>query len=104
MRGMYMIALLVSIGGLGVLDFRYKLVYFRDKARAIKVITIMVALFVAWDVAGVLLDIFFIGENSLLVGIHIGEIPLEELFFLVLLNYNALIVYTLINLRGKAIS
>jgi lycopene cyclase domain-containing protein len=97
-----MVALLISITGLATIDFRYKLVYFKDRARTIKVMSIMVGLFIAWDIAGVLLDIFFIGQNSLLLGVKIGEIPLEELFFLILLNYNALIVYTYVRHRQEA--
>ena len=52
-----------------------------------------VAFFLTWDYAGISLGIFFRGETSLLSGYLVSaELPLEEIFFLILLSYNALLL------------
>lgn len=93
MRGAYLIALLVSITGLLVLDRRYKIAFFRDKKRTWRVMLVAVTLFVVWDIAGIVLNIFFIGNTKLLTGVRVGEFPLEEIGFLFLLNYTSLMLY-----------
>jgi lycopene cyclase domain-containing protein len=91
MHGAYLFFLLLSICCLALIDRRYKLVCFNNKHLAAKVLGISILVFVVWDIAGILLNIFFIGKNSLLLGVHLGNFPVEELFFLVLLNYTALL-------------
>ncbi|NBQ97190.1 MAG: lycopene cyclase domain-containing protein [Microbacteriaceae bacterium] len=50
--------------------------------------------FLLWDGAGIALGIFFRGETSHLTGILVApELPLEELFFLFLLNYTTLTIF-----------
>ena len=57
-------------------------------------IAIAVVLFLLWDLAGIALGIFFRGDAPHLSGLLLApELPLEELFFLILLSYNALLVY-----------
>ena len=91
----YLAALLFSIFCLGLIDYRYKLAYFKDKSRTIKLLLITVGVFVVWDFLGIGLDIFFHGDSNFdLPFVLLPEFPLEELFFLVLLNYSTLIVYT----------
>jgi len=47
-----------------------------------------------WDLIGIALGIFFRGDTANLSGLLLApELPLEELFFLILLSYNALLVY-----------
>lgn len=101
MTGGYLLALLISISGLAIIDYRYKLAFFKERERTIKIIAIAIAIFVVWDLAGIVADIFFIGSSPLLLGLQLGEFPLEELFFLMLLNYSSLIVYLFIK-RQKA--
>lgn len=93
MSGLYALFLLVSIAGLGVLDWRYKLALFYKTKQSLAILGITQLVFILWDIAGVLLGIFRIGENDLLLGIRIGEFPVEELLFLVLLNYTSLVAY-----------
>ena len=53
-----------------------------------------VALFLVWDLVGIALGIFFRGDAPHLSGLLLApELPLEELFFLILLSYNALLAY-----------
>lgn len=96
MSGMYIIALLVSIAGLGIIDYKLRLAYFYNARLTLQVLIVSVLVFVVWDVLGIRMNIFFIGSEKYLLGLRIGEFPLEEIFFLVLLNYCTLITYIFI--------
>ncbi len=94
--GLYLGALLVSIAGLVVLDLRLRLFLFAAPARAAAVLAAGVVGFLAWDAAGVGLGIFFEGPSGLLVGIDLApEVPLEVLFFLILLCLTAMHAFLL---------
>ena len=94
MSVLYLAALLVSIAGLLVLDARYRLFVFAAPLRALVVLTVGVAGFLLWDLAGIALGIFFEGDHALLVGVDLArDLPLEELFFLVLLCLTAMESY-----------
>lgn len=90
----YLLALLVSLGGLGWLDYRYKLVLCRHRAAGLKTIAVGVAFFLAWDIAGIGFNVFYKGDSPYLVGLHVlPEVPIEEVFFLTLLCYQTLILW-----------
>jgi lycopene cyclase domain-containing protein len=90
----YLGALLVSIAGLGFLDARYRVAVFAQPRRALATIGIAVIVFLAWDLAGVGLGIFFRGEAEYMTGVQLApEVPLEELFFLILLTYQTLLLW-----------
>lgn len=94
MNLLYLAALLVSIGGMVMLDLRFKLFFAAAPRRAAVVLVVGLALFLAWDVAGIGLGIFFRGNPELLTGILLApELPLEELFFLTLLCYFTMNLY-----------
>ena len=96
MTGLYLAALLVSIAGLVTLDLRLKLFLGAAPVRAAVVLTIGVVGFLAWDAAGVGLGIFFEGRSGLLTGIDLApQIPLEELFLLLLLCLSAMEAFVL---------
>jgi lycopene cyclase domain-containing protein len=96
---LYLAALLVSIAGMIVLDVRFKLFFAASGVRAAIVLVVGVAFFLAWDIAGITLGIFFRGNPDLLTGVLLApELPLEELFFLVLLCYTTMNAYSF--LRG----
>ena len=96
MTGLYLAALLVSIAGLVTLDLRLKLFLGAAPVRAAVVLVVGVVAFLAWDAAGVGLGIFFEGTSRLLIGIDLApQIPLEELFFLILLCLSAMEAFTL---------
>lgn len=99
MPGLYALFLLCSIAGLGILDYRFKLAVFYKPKQALSILAVAIGVFIIWDIAGIMTNIFRIGENNLLIGLHIGEFPVEELLFLVLLNYTSLVVYCLIRRR-----
>jgi hypothetical protein len=66
MPGLYLAGLVVSIGGIAVLDARYRLFFWRAPLRAAVVMFVGLVFFMVWDVAGVHLGIFFIGTTPLL--------------------------------------
>lgn len=93
MHGIYLGVLLLSLTGLGTLDYRLKLVWWQNWRRALHTITAGLAFFIVWDVAGIKLSIFLPGRSTYLTGIHFGSLPLEELFFLLLFIYAILLAW-----------
>lgn len=96
MRGVYAIALILSFTGLMLIDKSYKLAFFNKPKQTLKILLITLVMFIVWDVAGILSNVFFIGSNTVLLGIRVGQFPVEEIFFLMLLNYTSLTGYLLI--------
>ena len=91
---LYLVALLISITGMLVLDRRFTLFFWAAPLRAGLVLAVGVAFFLVWDVAGITTGVFFRGNPELLTGILLApELPLEELFFLVLLCLTTMNVY-----------
>ncbi|NTV39707.1 MAG: lycopene cyclase domain-containing protein [Demequinaceae bacterium] len=98
--GAYLAALLVSLAGLGLLDRQHRIALFADARRTLATVGIGVAVFLAWDLAGVGLGIFFRGDSAYLTGVQIAhEVPLEELFFLTLLVYQTLLLWLALSRR-----
>jgi lycopene cyclase domain-containing protein len=91
---LYLIALVASIAGIALLDHKHKLVFWADAKASALAIGIGVGVFLVWDIIGIALGIFFRGNAPHLSGLLMGpELPVEELFFLILLCYNTLLVY-----------
>jgi lycopene cyclase domain-containing protein len=90
----YLGALLVALGGLATLDRRHGLVFWADARRAAICVGAGVVFFLLWDVAGLALGIFARGESPHMTGLLLApELPVEEVFFLTLLSYNALLAW-----------
>ncbi len=90
----YAAALLVSIGGMAVLDHRFRLFFFADARRAAVVLVAGVAFLTVWDLVGVGLGIFFRGSTPFMTGLLLApEFPVEELGFLTLLCYLTMNLY-----------
>ena len=90
----YLGALLVALGGLATLDRRYRLAFWADTRRAAVCVGAGVVLFLLWDGAGLALGIFARGGSPHMTGVLIApELPVEEVFFLALLSYNALLAW-----------
>ena len=101
MSFLYLAALLVSIAGLATIDFRFKLAIAKSK-RYLCLILIPLVFFLTWDLAGISAGIFFRGDASHLTGILLStELPLEEIFFLILLSYSALLLLKAFIRLGK---
>jgi lycopene cyclase domain-containing protein len=101
-NGLYAAGLLVGIAGMVVLDARLRLFLFAAPLRALLVLVVGVAGFLLWDAAGVALGIFFEGAPHLLVGIDLApQIPLEEVFFLILLCLTAMDAFVIAQRLGS---
>lgn len=89
----YITALILSLAGLALADYRYKLAYFSAPRRTLKTISAVVGLFIIWDLLGIGLGIFYEGTSRYLLGVNLlPEFPIEELFFLTLLIYTTLLL------------
>ncbi|MBN0039311.1 lycopene cyclase domain-containing protein [Cellulosimicrobium cellulans] len=90
----YLGALVVALGGLAVLDRRFRLAFWADRRRAALTVGLGVVGFLLWDVAGLALGIFARGESPWMTGLLLApDLPVEEAVFLTLLCYNALLVW-----------
>lgn len=91
---LYLAALAVSLTGMIMLDRRFRLFFWRDARRAAIVLVAGLVFFLAWDLSGIGLGIFFRGETSFMTGLVLApELPVEELLFLALLCYLAMNVF-----------
>jgi lycopene cyclase domain-containing protein len=91
---LYLIALLIALTGMVLLDRRFRLFFWAAPRRAALVMLVGIAFFVAWDLAGIGLGIFFRGETEFMTGLQVApELPVEELFFLALLSYLTMNAY-----------
>lgn len=98
----YLACLLVSIAGLVAIDFRNRLALPTAPLATIFTVLIALGFFLAWDVVGIANGIFFRGDSPNLSGLLIApELPIEEVFFLILLSYNTLIFYALIERKKQ---
>lgn len=90
----YLLILVLSLSGLGLADWRYKLVVFDNPRAALMSITLLSGFFLCWDVVGLWLDTFSTNQ-AYVSGLYIvsPNLPIEEILFLVLLNYVTLICY-----------
>ncbi|MFB8227427.1 lycopene cyclase domain-containing protein [Cellulosimicrobium sp. NPDC055967] len=90
----YLGALAVSLGGLAVLDRRFRLAFWADPRRAALTVGLGVVGFLLWDAAGLVLGIFARGESPWMTGLLLApDLPVEEAVFLTLLCYTALLVW-----------
>jgi len=81
-----------------MIDHRFKLAFWIDKKRTLMTISIAVIVFIFWDYIGIALGVFRMGDSAFMSSIQLfSEFPIEEIFFLVLLTYTAL----LLNLGAK---
>ena len=94
----YLSGLLFSIIGLGLLDWRFRIAFTVNKKAALAATLLPMIFFLIWDITGIALGIFFRGDTSHLTGWLVApEIPIEEIFFLFLLNYSALTLFSVIS-------
>lgn len=93
-RWYYLVFLLVSISGLAICDWRYRLAFWYDKRRSLLVMLCALFFFVCWDIAGIRAGVFFHGGSAYTLPVRLyHEFPIEEIGFLILLAYTTLLVY-----------
>jgi len=97
MSVLYLVSLLVAIVGTGLLDWRHRLAIFgRAAGRTVAIVAAAVVFFLAWDWVGISEGVFFRGSGPWMTGVLLApELPIEEVFFLVLLSYSTLVAYLL---------
>jgi lycopene cyclase domain-containing protein len=92
--GLYLVAILVSAGGIAALDARFRLAAWKTPLRTLAAVAIGTTFFLLWDAVGIATGVFLKGDSSLFTGIDLApELPLEELFFLAFLCYLGLVVW-----------
>lgn len=93
MQYLYLICLLVSLAGLAVLDWRYKLAFWYERKRTLKVLGAASLIFILWDTLGIALGIFLHGNGPYALPLRLApQFPPEELLFIALLCYTTLLV------------
>ena len=91
----YLAALLLSLGCMLLLDWRFRLFFWRDAVSAAVVTAVGLVFFLIWDVAGIANGIFFRGDGMIATGLVLApELPLEEPIFLLFLVECTMIIYT----------
>ena len=97
MIGLYLAAILLSMLGIGLIDYRHKIALFGGFARrTLGVVGAGVLFFLVWDVFGIAFGVFFRGSSGAYLGIEVlPELPLEEVFFLTFLCYLTVIAWRL---------
>lgn len=97
MRAAYLVALLLSGGGLTLVDRRWHLLFWRDARRAAVVVGAGVAVLLVADLVGIALGLFFRAPTRVMTGLLLApELPVEEPVFLAFLCY-----LTLLLVRGS---
>lgn len=88
-------ALLLFSGCMLLLDWRFRLFFWRDAFSAVIVTIVGLVFFLAWDAAGIAGGIFFRGEAAIATGIVLApELPIEEPVFLLFLVLCTMVIYT----------
>lgn len=91
----YLVALFVFLGCMLLLDWRFRLFFWRDPLSATVVTVVGVAFFLLWDIAGIAGGIFFRGEAAIATGVLLApELPIEEPVFLLFLVVCTMVLYT----------
>ena len=97
---LYLLGLLIALTGMVMVDRRFRLFFWRAPVRAGIVLVVGVLFFLAWDLSGIGLGIFFRGETSFMTGLVLApELPVEELFFLTLLCYLTMNLFGFLSTR-----
>ena len=98
----YGLGLLGAIFCMGLIDYKNKYAFFGDRARTIRTLVPIIFLFIVWDIAGIVLRIFSDGDGKFRSGLQLGpHFPVEEILFLFLLNYTALIIWLALKKRAQ---
>lgn len=95
MGALYLGALLLALGCMLLLDWRFRLFFWGDGVSAMIVTVAGLAFFLAWDVAGIAGGIFFRGDAAIATGLLLApELPIEEPVFLLFLVVCTMVIYT----------
>lgn len=94
MPGLYLLAILVSAGGIVAIDARWRLAAWTAPGRTALAVAIGTAFFLIWDAVGIATGVFVKGDSTALLGIDLApELPIEEPFFLAFLCYLGIVAW-----------
>ena len=94
MEWSYLAGIFVGIAGMAIIDWRYKLAFWRNPRRTAATVFTALGIFLLWDFFGIVLGIFRHGGSPYSLPFKLApEFPVEELFFLFLLCYCTLVIY-----------
>jgi lycopene cyclase domain-containing protein len=101
MSWLYLGSLVLSVCGLGLLDYRHRLAIFDGQVlRTLITVAVGVVFFLGWDLVGIAHGVFFRGAGPYMTGVVIApELPIEEVLFLTLLSYVLLLSYLAVSKR-----
>lgn len=95
MGGVYVACLVVSIASMVLIDWRWRLAFWTAPWLAGVSIGVGVGVMLVWDVAGIALDVFYVGSGQIATGIMLApQLPIEEPVFLTFLCYLTLLLVT----------
>ncbi|KHK98722.1 C50 carotenoid epsilon cyclase [Microbacterium mangrovi] len=91
----YLLCLVLAMGGMLLIDRRFRLFFWRDAAAAALVTAAGTGFLLLWDAAGIATGIFRHGSAAISTGILLAPaLPLEEPVFLVFLVQTTMVLYT----------
>ncbi|MBG6084600.1 lycopene cyclase domain-containing protein [Zhihengliuella flava] len=91
----YLLILVALIGCMALLDARFRLVIWDRPLRGVLALALGTAFFLLWDLQAIHHGIFLHRASPLMTGVMLSDqLPLEELFFLIFLCYQTLILFT----------
>lgn len=92
----YLGALLGSMLGMGIVDWRWRVALFHDARRTLVAVAASTVVLLVWDAVGIALGIFRIGASAGMTGIELApHMPIEEPIFLVFLSYISIVLWRL---------
>lgn len=101
-HAVYPVGLLGALFCMGLIDYKHHLAFYSDWRRTLRVLIPAMVGFILWDSAGIGLHIFSDRINIYRSGIELGpHFPAEEILFLLLLNYTALILWLSIKTHAR---
>ena len=102
MPGIYLGAILFSLVGMMLIDWRYSLALRIAPVRTAGAALVGTAFFLAWDLVGIVTGVFVKGESPLFVGVELApHLPLEEVFFLLFLSYLSIVLFAVFERRAR---
>ncbi|MBM9458923.1 lycopene cyclase domain-containing protein [Nocardioides sp. zg-536] len=94
MSWLYLLSILGSTLGVGLLDRRWRLAAFADGVLVAKVMLAGLGFFLCWDLVAIALGIYERGDSPGMTGLEVlPELPIEEIFFILFLCYLTLVLH-----------
>jgi lycopene cyclase domain-containing protein len=95
----YLTTLVLGLACMVATDRRWRLVLWADPVRGVVVLGAGMAVFVAWDLAALHLDLYRPGDSAVATGAEVAPgLPVEELFFIGFLCYLSLVLHRVLHL------